>query len=94
MIATDVLEHIEKDRARLALDRWLKMGSHLVIGVPLLDGWLRGGFEDNPHEAHISVWQPVDFVDLPLRHAEVTFTEDSLLYGLYHFQTDVLDSPP
>lgn len=86
IIATDVLEHMKKDEAKIVLEAMWTTGAHVIIGIPLGPGWLRGGFNGNPHEAHLSEWEYRDFMAQPVIDHEDAKTEDPLPYGLFHLK--------
>lgn len=86
IIATDVLEHMDKPDAMQVMEQMWRTGAHVIVGIPLGPGWLRGGFDGNPHEAHLSEWEYRDFMQQPVIDHEVTKTEDPLPYGLFHLK--------
>jgi SAM-dependent methyltransferase len=73
----DVLEHLPKQVAVQLLDRaYRKANKGVLINVPLGEGWLREGTDENEYEAHVSVWELEDFVQYcPKVCGEVTFPE-------------------
>lgn len=84
IIACDVIEHMTKEDGLAVLERLTQHGRHVLIGIPLGPGWLRGGFDNNAHEAHLSEWSHDDFRKQPVIDHELIQTEDLLDYGLYH----------
>ncbi len=58
IIFGDVLEHIEKEDAKLLLARALKTYKHVVVSIPLSDKAPFEGKEHygNHHEKHVSYW--------------------------------------
>lgn len=59
---SDVLEHIEKEKAQILLAKLAKKCKHLFIVVPIGSWWLHDfEFAGNKHEKHISSWLPSDF---------------------------------
>lgn len=62
IIMGDVLEHIEKNRAKLLLDEIIANNKYFILSVPMGDKWLKqGSMYGNDNEAHISVWDKIDF---------------------------------
>ena len=60
----DVLEHMTKhDAVRVLEEAYERANKGILINVPLGDGWLRDGTDDNPYEAHLSVWEFDDFFE-------------------------------
>jgi len=60
----DVLEHMPKqDAVRVLEESYRKADKGILVNVPMGEGWLRDGTEDNPHEAHLSVWDFDDFIE-------------------------------
>lgn len=86
VIATDVLEHIQKPASIELLRRMTKESVHVIVGVPIGAGWERGGFGENPNEAHVSRWDVEDFMDFTVVRDRLLRTEDDLDYGLYHLR--------
>lgn len=82
LIATDVLEHMPKQDGQAQLRRFSAAADAVIVGVPLGPGWERGGFDNNPFEAHVARW---DFEELePFAASAVRLvTEDDLPYGLF-----------
>jgi len=59
----DVLEHLPKQAARRVLETaYQKANKGILINIPLGEGWLRDGTEENPYEAHLSTWDFADFI--------------------------------
>lgn len=58
VLMVDVIEHIDKERALLLLDR---IGCRVVISTPV--DWFSTGPNLPPTEAHVSHWTPDDFTD-------------------------------
>jgi len=56
----DVLEHIPKDEGLELLVQLRRIAKHTFINVPYPPG-PQGTVFGNPHEAHVSVWEPEDF---------------------------------
>jgi len=58
----DVLEHLPKQSGLQILDRACqKANKGVLINVPLGEGWLREGTDENEYEAHVSLWGLEDF---------------------------------
>ena len=59
----DVLEHLpKKDGLSILSTAYSKSNKGILINIPIGEGWLREGTDDNPHEAHVSIWDFDDFV--------------------------------
>jgi len=71
----DVLEHmLKQDAVRVLEEAYSKANKGILVNVPMGEGWLRDGTEDNPHEAHLSVWDFDDFFEYcPKVCGEVNF---------------------
>lgn len=64
IFASDVIEHIEKERAKSLLSKLRERSKYLLCNIPLGKRWLsQGECYSNPHEAHISSWDWSDFKD-------------------------------
>jgi len=63
IIIGDVLEHFEKERAWLFLDKCADHSNYLIINIPLGKGWTQPPIYGNPHEAHSSFWTYEEFED-------------------------------
>lgn len=73
----DVLEHLAKqDAVRVFGEAYEKANKGILVNIPLGEGWLRDGTDDNPHEAHVSVWDFDDFIEYcPKALGEVHFPD-------------------
>jgi tetratricopeptide (TPR) repeat protein len=79
----DILEHLPKqDGTRVLESAYRKAGKGILINVPLGEGWLREGNEDNPYEAHVSVWDLADFAEYCPRVCHQTTFPDVGRYAL------------
>jgi len=70
IIANDVLEHLEKDRGLILLDKILnKTDKKAIVNVPIGEGWLGNVILDNnPYEAHKAVWSSNDLIKAANKH--------------------------
>lgn len=82
-ICADVIEHMPHDDGERVLRTLLGYCDHVLLGVPLGDGWERPGFDGNAYEAHVSRWEDADFEFYDVRASKLTSTEDHLAYGLF-----------
>ena len=56
IILSDVLEHFEKEKAWLLLDKCANHAKHIILNIPLGERWTQPGIYGNPHEKHLSFW--------------------------------------
>jgi len=73
----DVLEHLPKQvGVRVLATAYQKANKGILVNIPLGEGWLRDGTDENPHEAHLSMWDFDDFIDYcPRICGEATFPD-------------------
>ncbi len=73
----DILEHLPKQSGVELLDRaYRKANKGVLINIPLGEGWLRKGTDENEYEAHVSVWELEDFARYcPKVCSEASFPE-------------------
>lgn len=64
IVAGDVVEHLEKNRARQLLSAlYAKARRLLILAIPLGDAWLNNVIVDgNPHERHLSAWESDEII--------------------------------
>lgn len=63
ILLIDVLEHFEKDQGHTILRELLKRTrKSLIVSTPLYPA-VQGAYLGNPHEAHLSRWSLLDFVE-------------------------------
>lgn len=82
VIATDVMEHMAKDEAWQTLEMLQRYSAYQIVGVPIGPGWARGGFDNNPFEAHVSAWEFEELASKAVTSVALE-TEDPLPYGLF-----------
>jgi len=58
----DVIEHMDKDKGEELIGFALEKCRYVLVTIPIGKHWEQDGTEDNPHEAHKSVWNNRDFV--------------------------------
>jgi len=85
IIISDVLEHFEKEKARLLLDRCAARTKHIMLNIPLSETWTQEDIYGNPHERHLSFWSRDDF--LPFVCAKAFFSFDIGEYGGFLIDT-------
>jgi len=73
----DVLEHLPKEVGQRVLRMAYNMARKgVVVNIPLGDGWLREGTDENPYEAHVSMWDVMDFLQFwPKLYGEIVFAD-------------------
>ncbi len=71
----DVLEHIPKDVSKRVFQTACeKARKGVLVNIPIGDGWLRSGTDENPDEAHLSTWNIEDFLGYaPKLYSEIVF---------------------
>lgn len=57
----DVIEHFTKKEGEELIELSLEKGKYVLINIPIGKHWAQQGTEDNPYEAHKSVWYNNDF---------------------------------
>jgi len=86
IIAGDVLEHLERDKAEQLLRKIFNRAQKgFILNLPIGQEWLRDFSDhDNIHESHLSAWELSDFQGL--RFSENTYTlGNQSLYSLIFF---------
>jgi hypothetical protein len=82
IVMADVLEHFEKEKAWQFFDKCITHSNcHIIICIPLSEGWKQPAIYGNPHERHLSFWDPAEFE--PFVHAWEYFTYSPGRYGAY-----------
>jgi 2-polyprenyl-3-methyl-5-hydroxy-6-metoxy-1,4-benzoquinol methylase len=80
IIVGDVLEHFEKQRAWLFLDKCAAhCNAYIMLNIPIGEGWIQGDIYGNIHETHLSFWKFEEFEP---------FTTEKALYefpGIGHY---------
>lgn len=61
----DVLEHFTKDEGEELLKIAVEKGRNVLINIPIGKYWEQRGTEENPYEAHKSIWYNNDFTKFP-----------------------------
>jgi hypothetical protein len=56
IILSDVLEHFEKEKAWLLLDKCATHANHIILNIPLGERWTQPEIYGNTHEKHLSFW--------------------------------------
>ncbi|MGV8972194.1 MAG: methyltransferase domain-containing protein [Rhodoglobus sp.] len=64
VILGDVLEHFTKADALAVWALARAHSRHVLLSLPIIE-WEQGECEDNPHEAHLHVWDHEQVLDLP-----------------------------
>jgi tetratricopeptide (TPR) repeat protein len=83
IIAGDVIEHLEKDEAKLVVEQlYEKADKALLINIPLGEGWDHPEQHGNPGELHRSKWCPEDFQAYPSRFDHFTLPCGD--YGVFY----------
>jgi hypothetical protein len=59
VVCMDVLEHIEKEKAKKLLERMPLWANKVIVTTP--NGEVGNGISDNPYQKHISSWNVKDF---------------------------------
>jgi len=85
IVISDVLEHFDKENARLLLDRCAVRAKHIMINIPLSEKWTQEDIYGNPHERHLSFWSREEF--LPFVCAKAFFLFDIGEYGTFLIDT-------
>lgn len=62
VFASDVLEHLDKDKAQWVMRAAREYAKAVLVNVPL-GNWPQDECYGNPHEAHVSTWTADDFAD-------------------------------
>jgi len=57
VILGDVLEHFEKEKAWAFLDKCASRAKHIVLNIPLGEGWAQDDAYGNVFETHRSLWR-------------------------------------
>ncbi len=57
----DVIEHFTKEEGEELIKLALDKGKYVLINIPIGKHWAQKGSEENPYEAHKSVWYNNDF---------------------------------
>ncbi|MBL8016590.1 MAG: class I SAM-dependent methyltransferase [Ignavibacteria bacterium] len=57
----DVIEHLDKDRGEKFIQLALQKSRYVLINIPIGKHWPQEGTNENPHEAHRSIWYNNDF---------------------------------
>ncbi len=102
----DVVEHFTKDEGQQLIKLCLEKGKYVLITIPIGRHWKQDGTNDNPHEAHKSIWYNNDFTsykyyriksfnDLTLRNYSVVLLSKSRIkydkrFGKYFFIKNIL----
>ncbi|UCD82317.1 MAG: hypothetical protein JSW26_13100 [Desulfobacterales bacterium] len=69
IVLGDVLEHLNKEMALQLLDKCIaRTKGHVIINIPLGEGWHQPEICGNPYEKHLSSWQPDDFQPFACDH--------------------------
>jgi hypothetical protein len=101
-----VVEHFTKDEGQQLIKLCLEKGKYVLITIPIGRHWKQDGTNDNPHEAHKSIWYNNDFTgykyykiksfnDLTLRNYSVVLLSKSRIkydkrFGKYFFIKNIL----
>ena len=71
VVATEVIEHIPKDKGALLLSELERVARHcIIISTPAtreIRGGLDGLYGYNPYEAHVSCWRPTELTRMGFR---------------------------
>lgn len=57
----DVIEHFTKDEGTTLIELALQKGKYVLINIPIGKYWPQEGTDENPYEAHKSIWHNNDF---------------------------------
>lgn len=57
----DVIEHMDKKRGEEFIKLAMKKSRYVLINIPIGKHWPQDGTDENPNEAHRSVWYNNDF---------------------------------
>lgn len=102
----DVIEHLTKEEGEKLIGLALMKGSYVLINIPIGKHWKQEGTDDNPYEAHKSIWYNNDFTkykyhkirtfyDLTLREFSVVLLSSDKIkftkkYGKYFKLKNIL----
>jgi tetratricopeptide (TPR) repeat protein len=83
IIAGDVLEHFEKEKAWQFLDKCaVRCNKYIILNLPLGEGWHQPDIYGNPHERHLSVWTYDELVPF-VTEKELFFFQGVGEYGCF-----------
>ncbi len=84
----DVLEHFEKKRALMFMDKCFRhCKGHMLLSIPLGENWKQPELYGNPHEEHLSFWKPEDFEPFSCEQNLLEFPNIGL-YGTFLIKKD------
>jgi hypothetical protein len=102
----DVVEHFSKSDGQELIKLALEKGKWVLINVPIGKNWAQEGTDENPHEAHRSIWYNNDFTmykhckiksfsDFTLREFSVVLISNNKIkydkrFGKYFYLKNVL----
>ncbi len=72
----DVIEHFTKREGEELINLAIEKGKVALINIPIGKYWAQGGTEENPHEAHKSIWYNNDFTKF--RHSKIKTFYDNI----------------
>ncbi len=79
----DVLEHLEKERAWVFLDKCLPHAKqYVILAIPLGENWVQPEIYGNPHEEHKSFWSREELEPLAAEKEYLNFPGLGL-YGVF-----------
>jgi len=79
----DVLEHLEKERAWVFLDKCLDHArAYVMLAIPLGEKWVQPEIYGNPHEEHLSFWKREELEPLAAQKEYLNFPNLGL-YGVF-----------
>jgi len=79
----DVLEHLEKERAWVFLDKCLAHAkNYVILSIPLGENWVQPEIYGNPHEEHKSFWSREELEPLAAEKDYLNFPGLGL-YGVF-----------
>ncbi|MCC6866024.1 MAG: class I SAM-dependent methyltransferase [Ignavibacteria bacterium] len=72
----DVIEHFTKREGEELINLAIEKGKVALINIPIGKYWAQEGTEENPHEAHKSIWYNNDFTKF--RHSKIKTFYDNI----------------
>ena len=78
----DVLEHFTKPEGEKLLQMALDKGKYVLINIPIGKYWEQSGTEENPYEAHKSIWYNNDFTKYPNHRIKTFYDSEKREYSV------------
>ncbi len=87
VVLGDVLEHFEKDKGRLFLQKCFEhCNKSVALFIPLGPGWTQPAIYGNPYETHRSFWEAEDFIPMSCRYK--IYKYQAGYYGAFHIEKE------